>query len=406
MDRYSPTSDTQELQDLRSKTVTFDEHDLSKQPKSDPNTRSRQWVRRGTTHTVESRVFHHAYIIKRPRALQFYHPEVSGSTTPLEKSLAKEPSRLSRESSNISNGSSEDSQKEERSTDNPLKQYQRVDLFIDLVWVGIIANLSGSFGEQAFGENTGITSGEATGEFILLFIPIWRMWDYLRDYIGCYYKDDLTDRNFIIWILLLCVLYGINAPFAFTPADEGNSLKLLIAIYLIARLSFLLAHLLQAAFMPFLRRQFLFQLVSTVVIGGLWVAAIYVPYPGKFALLILANGLEQPISFYLASPLGDRLLTGGWKRSVNVDRYVERHEGFFIIILGEGVFRLIEGSPSGLGMNTHTGTVLTALLMYYILHWIYFNGDQSKSFVHAVRRTWWKPFLWKLYVPKPAISSP
>jgi low temperature requirement protein LtrA len=192
------------------------------------------------------------------------------------------------------------------------------------------------------------------------------------------------------------VLYGVNAPFAFSPSDEGNSLKLLIAIYLIARASFLGIYLVQSIFMPFLWRQFIFQTISTVLTSSLWIAAIYVPYPTKFALLILANGLEQPLSFIFASPLGDKLLPGDWKRSDNVDRYIERHEGFFIIILGEGVFRLIEGSPSGMGLNSHSGTVLTALLLYYILHWIYFNGDQTKTFVHAVRRTWWKPFLWKL----------
>lgn len=206
----------------------------------------------------------------------------------------------------------------------------------------------------------------------------------------------MLDRNFIIWILILSVLYGVNAPFAFTPADEGNSLTLLITIYLIARASFLSAYLIQSIFMPFLWRQFIFQAVSSVLTSSLWIAAIFVPYPGTIALLIVANGLEQPLSFIFASPLGDKLLSGGWKRTNNVDRYVERHEGFFIIILGEGVFRLIEGSPSGIGINSHTGTVLTALLLYYILHWIYFNGDQTKSYVHAVRRTWWKPFLWKL----------
>jgi len=209
----------------------------------------------------------------------------------------------------------------------------------------------------------------------------------------------LLDRNFIIWILILSVLYGVNAPFAFTASDEGNSLKLLIAIYLIARASFLGAYLIQSIFMPFLWRQFVFQAVSTVFTSSLWIAAIFVPYPGTIALLIVANGLEQPLEFFFASPLGDKLLSGGWKRTNNVDRYVERHEGFFIIILGEGVFRLIESSPSGMGINSNTGTVLTALLLYYILHWIYFNGDQTKSFVHAVRRTWWKPFLWKLLGP-------
>jgi low temperature requirement protein LtrA len=389
-----------EIQDFEvarpSKSVTFDEEPSRQQSVSESLPSSRRWVsafNRKTAHTtnhpIESRVFHHAYIIKRPRALQFYNPEISGSTTPLEKQLSREPS-------NISNDSRTDSQKEERSTDNALKQYERVDLFIDLIWVGIIANLSASFGEQAFGENTGLTIGEATGEFGLLFIPIWRMWDYLREYIGNFYKDDLIDRNFLIWIILLSVLYGVNAPFAFSPTGEANSLKLLIAIYLIARASFLGAYMIQSIFMPFLRRQFAFQLFSALLTGGLWVAAIYVPYPGKFALLILANGLEQPLAAYFASPLGDKLVTGGWKRSIDVDRYVERHQGFFTIILGEGVFRLIEDSPSGIGINAHTGTVLAAVLLYYILHWLYFNGDQTKEFVHAVRRTWWKPFLWQL----------
>jgi hypothetical protein len=283
---YSPRmSETRDFQDLRqSKTVTFDEEAspqlFSSASESQPS--SHRWFsafsRRTTHHNnlpTESRVFRHAYIIRRPRALQFYNPAISGATTPVEKQLMaaelstlnREPSTISREPSNISNRT--DNEKEERSTDNAVKQYERVDLFIDLVWVGIIANLSGSFGEQAFGEGTGLSVGEATGEFILLFIPIWRMWDYLREYIGNFYKDDLIDRYFIIWILLLSVLYGVNAPFAFSPVDEGNSLKLLIGIYLVSRASFLAAYLLQTIYMPFLRRHFAFQVLSTLVMSGL-----------------------------------------------------------------------------------------------------------------------------------------
>lgn len=165
-------SESQELQDLEAtKTVTFDDEEEVPQESSPPHS-GRQWLRRGTIHTIDSRTFHHAYIIRRPRALQFYHPEISGSTTTLEKQLSR---RIRREPSTVSNGSSTDSEKEDR-TDDVMRQYQRVDLFIDLIWVGIIANLSASFGEQAFGENTGLTIGEATGEFVLLFIPIWRMW--------------------------------------------------------------------------------------------------------------------------------------------------------------------------------------------------------------------------------------
>jgi hypothetical protein len=163
-----------ELQPM--KTVTFDEENSAQDPGKDPETSTRQWTRRGTVHTTESRVFQHAYMIRRPRALLFYNPSISGSSTPVEgKSLNRKSSGMSRELSDISSESG-DSGKEERSTDDAIKQYGRVDLFIDLIWVGIIANISASFGEQAFGENTGLSIGEAVGEFCLLFIPIWRLW--------------------------------------------------------------------------------------------------------------------------------------------------------------------------------------------------------------------------------------
>jgi low temperature requirement protein LtrA len=284
--------------------------------------------------------------------------------------------------------------RDERSTDNVLVQLARVDLFIDLIWVGIVANLSGTYGEQSF-TDSGIGVGTATLEYILLFMPVWRLWDCLRDFGSNFYNDDVLQRLFMVWILLLCVLYGINAPYAFAPEDE-NSLALLIAIYLIARASFLVSWAIQAIFLPFLRRQVLVQIILTSCTSAFWVAAIYVHYPAKIALLVLANAAEHPIAIYLASPYSNWLLAGGWEKKPDIEHLVERFEGFFIIILGEGVFRLIEGSPSGIGINYRTGTVLTALLLYYVLHWIYFNADQSKEFVHALRRTWWKGFIWRV----------
>jgi len=152
----------------------------------------------------------------------------------------------------------------------------------------------------------------------------------------------------------------------------------------------------QAAFIPFLRRPLLFEICSGIVPISLWIGAIFTPYPGKLALLVLANAIEHPTFIIASSPIYERLvLPKGVTRSPNITRYVERYESFFIIILGEGIFRMIEGSPSGPGLNERTGTVLTAVLMFYVLHWLYFNSDQSKEYVQALRRTWWKPVLWQ-----------
>lgn len=262
------------------------------------------------------------------------------------------------------------------------------------MWIGIVANLSATFGRQAFTDSD-VGIGPALGEFLLLFIPIWRVWDHLRAFCINFFVDDVLQRNFIVWVLLLSVLYGINAPNAFAPSGEKDSLTILIGIYLVTRASFLVANATQAYFLPFLRRQFLFKFFSTLISGSLWIAVIYVDYPAKIGLLVVANLVEHPADVFLASPVADKCLTPGWQRATHIDHYVNRHEGFFIIILGEGVFRLIEGSPSGFGLNSGTGTVLVALLMYYMLHWLYFNGDHTKQYVHALRRTWWKPIVWQ-----------
>lgn len=336
---------------------------------------------------VESRAFHHAQVFRRPRALQYRSLDDDSPISPVTTR-----SRTSTVSSRA--GTNTDDETEERSTDNLAKQRGRLDLFVDLIWVGIIANISDNFGKQAF-EVDEVGLGSATAAFILLFIVIWRVWDNLRVYTSQFFTDDIIQRNFSLWILVLAVLYGINAPFAYTVSGEGTSLTFLIVVYIITKVSFVAAYGLNTLFLPFLRRQFLFQLCFTMVTSGLWVGAIFTPFPGKLGLLIAANAIEHPVAIFLASPTADRLLTPAYKRNLDIDHCVERHEGFFIIILGEGVFRLIVGSPSGLGMNPATGTVISALLLYYIIHWLYFNGDQSKDFVHALRRTWWKPVLWQ-----------
>ena len=222
---------------------------------------------------------------------------------------------------------------EKRSSDNIPKVRSRLDLFVDLVWVGLIATLSGDFANQAY-ENSGKGVGTTLTEFILLFVPIRRVWDNLRFYTSSFFIDDIVQRNFTLWILVLAVLYGVNAPFAFESNGEGTSLTFLIVIYIITKISFVGAYGLQAIFLPFLRKQFYFQAVAALVVIGMWIGAIFVPYPHKIILLILANAVEHPILLFLSSPTADRLLTPNMRRNLDVDHCIDRHEGFFIIILG------------------------------------------------------------------------
>lgn len=146
--------------------------------------------------------------------------------------------------------------------------------------------------------------------------------------------SDIVQRLFIVWILVLTLLYGINAPYAFRPGGEPTSLTLLLVTYLVARGSFMAALAYQSLFLPILRRQLLFEICASTVPFGLNIGAIFAHYPDKIVLIFIANAFEHPLAYLQASPLGERLLLPkGVKRLVDIDRFVERYEGFFIIIL-------------------------------------------------------------------------
>jgi hypothetical protein len=68
------------------------------------------------------------------------------------------------------------------------KHRERLDLFIDLIWVGIIGNLSEVFSTLYF--EPGSNAGHAVGLFVLLFLPSWRIWNFLREFLNNYYMDD------------------------------------------------------------------------------------------------------------------------------------------------------------------------------------------------------------------------
>ena len=96
----------------------------------------------------------------------------------------------------------------------------------------------------------------------------------------------------------------------------------------------------------------------------------------------------------MITPPVERFLKQDHLKNFDADHWVERIQDFYIIILGEGVLSLIKGSPLGHGITDQAGTGVCALLAYYVLSGFYFNGDQSRRYVHAVRRTWWRKLLW------------
>ena len=219
------------------------------------------------------------------------------------------------------------------------------------------------------------------------------MWLNLSNFMTKYHTNDMTERLFIIWQLALAMMYGNNAPYLIDETASHQT-DLAVIVYLISRFSYTVLEAAYSIYLPFHRRGVLLRFLAALPTVGLWIGALYTKYPRNEGLLIAAVILEFLIYYLLETPLFEKWLKEERARPFDFDHWVERTQDFFIIILGEGVLNLIKGSPLGKGLDAQAGTGVVALAMYYMLSGLYFNGDQSRRYVHAVKRTFWRKSLW------------
>lgn len=279
---------------------------------------------------------------------------------------------------------------------NPIVEKRRFELFIDLIWVGIIGQLSETFSEDAYSPESDASTGQALGNFIITFLIAWRMWKFLQEFMNKYATNDMIESWFTLWILVLAMLYGNNAKYLFARDDSQDNIAL--AIYLIARVSFLAIEAVYALFITSLRRPLMARGIAAAPVIAIWAGSFWVSYPAKAVMLLIAVVAEFSIQALLTTPYFEHFFREENARPTDQDHWVERIRDFFIIILGENVLNLIRGNPLGRGLSKHCGTGIVALGIYYSLSGLYFNRDHARRFIHPVKRQWWRAEAWLLYV--------
>lgn len=112
----------------------------------------------------------------------------------------------------------------------------RFELFFDLLFVGIIHQLAESTAENP--------TGMGLAKYILTFCPAYSIWSDVRDIINQFANDDVTQRNYILWTMILLVGYANNASsfelvrIGETPsAEDLAALRWTIGFFVIAKLS-------------------------------------------------------------------------------------------------------------------------------------------------------------------------
>lgn len=340
----------------------------------------------------------HRYVLRRPRALQVKY---DGRLVEIGDAGAIDLETVQRSVERQQDERRESSASEEperRSTDFIDTQRERLELFIDLLFVGVITNISEHYFTQAYSE--GGSPGNAIGEFVLLFLPTWRIFSELQMFLSSYYMDDLLQRLLVLWVIILSLIWGNNAPYflgQYNSAVTQAQSQFTISTYLVATGSLKIAEAFYSIWIPWIRRLMLVGWLITLPVIGLWIGIISTTNITQVILLIVVLAYDYSATIFLRSPLGDRLLGNSehLRKATNPTHTRKRYEQFFTIALGEGVIILLRNSPLGEGLRRQIGAGIHAMLIYFFLHWLYFNGDQSKSKIHALHRRWYIASTWQ-----------
>lgn len=197
----------------------------------------------------------------------------------------------------------------------------RFELFIDLIWVGIIGNLAGNFSDHAFDTQSTYRVGIYVLEFIILFLIAWRIWIALQEFMSKYHTTGLVERLFVVWIIVLAMLYGNNAPYLLIFDNPNN---VAIVIFLVVNFSFIIVEGAFSVYIPSLRRELLLRSAFAVLTLALWIPAALTTIPRRASLVFAAIFVEYTMAATMVTPPVERLLKQDHLENFDSDHWVER----------------------------------------------------------------------------------
>lgn len=158
------------------------------------------------------------------------------------------------------------------------EEVQSFELFVDLLYVGIIA------------VNGDATSEHPTGlsllRFVITFTLGYKIWNDMALFISWFETDDVFQRMSVLFLLTCLFGYTTNITHAFD--EEHNTYATIVGFYLAARF-FMAAYLvLIATLIPMVRPVMLYNAAAIVAAAALWIGSIHVEWPNQLALIWIA----------------------------------------------------------------------------------------------------------------------
>ncbi|RFU32656.1 hypothetical protein B7463_g3676, partial [Scytalidium lignicola] len=273
-----------------------------------------------------------------------------------------------------------------------LNEVQSFELFVDLLYVGIIAINGDHAAESA--------TGFELLRFTITFVLSWKLWSDLALIISWFETNDILQRLSVLFIMACLLGLTTNMLEAF-----NDTYSQLIAFYLAARL-FMGSYLLVFSYLvPMVRAIMIVESIIIAMPAGLWIASIYVDMPQRLALIWIAIFLDSCASMiviffirsgkFISKRLGDWLdKTFDFYPAVNIEHKVERTNAFVTLVFGYTVVAIIYQNAASFGVNAFFGKAVLGLVQAFCFNWLYFELDGDDIFTHAIRRSVGSAMTW------------
>lgn len=201
---------------------------------------------------------------------------------------------------------------EERSSD-------KLELFFDLVFVGIISVLAQSAVERA--------TGYALLEYVIVYSMAYTIWCWMREMFNTFFKDDLYQGLLTLFVMACLVLFGnnaINAEETLNSSELSTGRIMAVSAYLVAELAIFSTWFLYSFYIKPYRAQLRAHCIVWLFSTALWIGVIFVRDNAVIAMSIVALFLEWSAYLFIYSPVFKRTLKLRYSSAVSTPLCIRR----------------------------------------------------------------------------------
>jgi low temperature requirement protein LtrA len=251
-----------------------------------------------------------------------------------------------------------------------------LELFFDLVFVVVVAQLSHRLAEHP--------TWEGVGWFVFLFFAVWSSWTNGTPYYDLHGTNDVSVRVFTFAQMLAVAMMGVFVGSVPGDGEAGFALAYALNVLVLVLIWFRTgihdpAH--RAASIPYSG----FYLLSALAFTG----SIWVWPPGRYWLWVLGLALQvigQIVAFRRWTPPESQ---GGDAVIAVTGSLVERLDLFVIIVLGEVIVGSVTGMADVEVLDLDAAAAgMLGVLVAIGLWWIYFDLVSLREPISRYSQLW------------------